>query len=52
MGLHTDCLLWWVSSKLIFPIIFVIPDKQRIPSISTMVFNNNMFLTQLNLAGW
>lgn len=41
-----------VSNKLIFPIIFVIPEKQRTLSISTMVFTDNMFLTQLNLAGW
>ena len=41
-----------VSSKLIFPIIFVIPDKQRGPSISTMVITDNTFLTWLNLAGW
>ena len=41
-----------VSSKLIFPIIFVIPDKQMGPSISTMVITDNTFLMWLNLAGW
>ena len=41
-----------VSSKFIFPIIFVIPDTQRGPSISTMVITDNTFLTWLHLAGW
>ena len=51
MGLHTDYHLWHCPETLFFLIIFVIPDKQGAPSISTLAITDRMFLTQLNLAG-